>query len=72
MSWLKNLLGNRRAREEAVGIVVDAIRQAAEGAKTIAEIRERLARKAEKGDLDKAIRILGDAKGIAQDFVDNG
>lgn len=72
MSWWTRLLGRNPAREEAVRLVVKAIEAAAEGAKTIAEVRERLARKAQAGDLDRAIATLSGAKTIAQDYVDNG
>lgn len=72
MSWWTRLLGRNPAREEAVRLVVKAIEAAAEGAQTIAEVRERLARKAQAGDLDRAIATLSGAKAIAQDYVDKG
>ncbi len=72
MSWLSKLFGSRKNRDAILETVAVVVREAAEGAKTIAEVRERLARHAQAGDLDKAIVALSDSETIARDYVDRG
>lgn len=72
MSWLSKLLGNRRERDAILETVAQVVRVASEGAQTIAEVRERLARHAEKGDLDKAIVALANSEALSRDYVKNG
>jgi len=72
MSWLTNLLGSRKKRDAVLDTVAQVIRMASEGAQTIAEVRERLARHAQKGDLDKAIVAIADSEALSRDYVKNG
>lgn len=53
-------------------MVATIIEKAIEGAHDLAQIRERLARHAEAGDLDDAIRVLASAHQRAKLFVDEG
>jgi len=72
VSWLSRLLGNRRERDAVLETVAAVVRAAAEGAQTIAEVRERLARHAEKGDLDEAIVALANSEALSRDYVARG
>jgi len=72
MSWLTNLLSSRKKRDAVLDTVAQVIRLASDGAKTIAEVRERLARHAQQGDLDKAIVALSDSETIARDYIERG
>ena len=72
MSWLTRLLGNRRERDAVLETVASVIRAAAEGAATIAEVRERLAKHAQAGDLDPAIVALAKSEALSADYVKRG
>lgn len=72
MSWLSRLLGSRRNRDALLETVTAVIREAAHGAQTIAEVRERLARHAQKGDLDSAIVAVADSETLSREYVERG
>ena len=52
--------------------VVPIVAGAAEGATTLIEARERLARRATAGDLDDALTITDSTLKVVEDYVDNG
>jgi len=66
------LLRNRSMLVELVKL----IQQAVKGATTLAEAREKLAMRlaigARAGDLDNAIKALGDSDALVEDFIKNG
>lgn len=72
MSWLSRLLGSRRNREAILETVATVVREAARGAETIAQVRERLARHAQAGDLDKAIVALADSETLSREYIEKG
>jgi hypothetical protein len=72
MSWLSKILGSRRNREAILETVAVVVREAARGAQTIAEVRERLARHAQAGDLDKAIVALADSETLSREYIEKG
>ncbi len=72
MSWLSKLLGSRRNRDAILETVTTVVREAARGAQSLAEIRERLARHAAAGDLDKAIVAIADSETIAREYIEKG
>ncbi len=72
MSWLTRLLGNRRERDAVLETVAAVVRAAAEGAATLAEVRERLAKHAQAGDLDPAIVALAKSEALSREYVEKG
>ncbi len=72
MSWLAKLLGSRRNRDAILETITTVVREAAQGAQTIAEVRERLARHAQAGDLDKAIVALANSEALSREYIEKG
>lgn len=71
MGLLDRLFSSRRSRavaDEAFSILREIVR----GARTLADARAELIKRAQKGDLDKALIAARSAESIAQDFIDSG
>lgn len=52
--------------------LLDILKKLAAGAKTIAEMRNRIAQGAHRGDLDDVLKRFASANERARDFVNNG
>lgn len=71
MGLLDRLIPSRKHRAIADEIFT-VLREIVRGARTLADARAELIRRAQKGDLDKALINARSAESIARDFVDEG
>ena len=73
MSILSSLLRRRNpARDAAIEIITAVVKRAAEGAQSIAEIRQRLAKSAEEGDLDDVVKTVIGSRRAAELYEKSG
>lgn len=73
MSLFSNLLRRRNpARDQAIEIITEIVKRAAEGAHTLEQIRERLAQSAKAGDLDDLVTKVVGARRAAELYEKSG
>ena len=74
MGWLSRLLrsGPSEQETELALKALKGLRRLVDGAKTLEEMRQRIAEGAKKGDLDDVVGQLAQSDAEVRDFIENG